>query len=361
MAGFTPGPVNGGAALQLGGDVNADPLDWLPPAAAERLRALRLRATDLHRAIPDFEARQAANLAKTQSAQRLARLTAHRTEMAGIGGGFELSADDPRVATEQRKLAALTKEALRVNGLYERRAAEWNASSRALVGVESWLRAGRPGGAVLVDHEGDAPKLRNGESLQDGITRFRKKIVDFLAEISDIERRPLPSGWCRQRARTQIEALAARGKPNVQALVAGDLDVVQFASERHSRNLTGFDIKGIPVTGIVAWEAPDLMGLFAHVHKRALLEAVDNLIAAECVDDAKALAPDARERTLADIRVKLLDAERAECSLVWAALEAKLPAEFRGDTDPRALLAVELVAAPANAAVTGMHSFQIVG
>jgi hypothetical protein len=363
MADFTPAPVNGGAALELSGDVNIDPVDWLverAPQAAERLRKLRLRATDLHRAIPDFEARQAANLAKTECAQRLARLTAHRTQMTGTGFGYELLPDDPQVVLQTKKLAAATQAADRLNSLYEQRSKEWNASSRALVSVEAWLKAGRPSGTVLQDHPGEAPKMKNGETLPDAIARFRKRISDLKAELSDIEGRGPPSSWCRQKAKAQIEALAARGRPNVQALVSGGLDVIQFATERHSHNVTGFDIRGKPVAGVSSWEQPDILGLFAHVHKQALLAAVDALIVAQA-DDARALSPEARERTASDLQVKKLSAERDLCALIWAAIEAKLPENFPGDIDPRALLAVELVATPATAAVTSTHTFEIVG
>jgi hypothetical protein len=322
---FTPAPRDGGNALALTGYVSADAAEWLPPKAAERLRALRLRATDLHRAIPDFEARQAANLAKTECAQRLARLTAHRTEMAGTGFGYELLPNDPHLVLQTKKLAAATQAAERINNLYETRAAEWNAASRALVSVESWLKAGRPSGTVLQDYAGDAPKLKNGETLQGAILRFRKKIAEVQTEISDIERRPLLAAYCRQKAKAQIEMLAARGKPNARALVAGSLDVIQFASERHSHNLNGYDAKGKPITGVAAWEAPDLLGLFCHIHKAALILAVDAAIAAECVDESKAVAPDARERTLADLRVKLFQAELDDCAATFLAIfEQKL-------------------------------------
>jgi hypothetical protein len=90
MAGLTPAPatLEASPALTLSGDANTDPLDWLPPAAAEKLRNLRQRSTDKHGAIPPFEQRQEANAKKTEAAQRLARLTGRRTELSGTGFGF---------------------------------------------------------------------------------------------------------------------------------------------------------------------------------------------------------------------------------------------------------------------------------
>jgi hypothetical protein len=157
--------------------------------------------------------------------------------------------------------------------------------------------------------------------------------------------------------------LAARGKPNVQALVAGDLDVVQFASERHSHPINAFAPRGMPVAGIAAWEPPDALALLVWLNQAALIAAIDREIAG-VADDAVALAPDQREKAAAKLRGELLAAERGECALTWSAIEQKLPAEFRGDTNPIALLGVELIAAPATAAVAGPvieHAYDLDG
>jgi hypothetical protein len=171
----------------------------------------------------------------------------------------------------------------------------------------------------------------------------RKKIADLQAEISDVERRPLNSAYCRKKAKAQIEMLAARGKPDVRALVARD-GAIQFATERHSHNLNGFDAGGRPISGIAAWEQPDLLALFCHVHKAAMQAAVDTVIAAE-VDDTKAMIPETKEKTMAELRVRWLQAERDLCSLTWVGIDQKLPVEF-GDADPRAVLGVDLVFSP---------------
>jgi hypothetical protein len=359
---FPPAPVNGGAALEIGGDVSVDPSEWLPPAAAERLRALRLRANDLHQAIPNFEKRQEAITAKTEAAQRLARLTGRRSELSGSGFGFELSPDDPRVGAEQKKLDSLTKAAELINSLYLQRSKDWTASSAVLAHTESWLKQGKPGGTMVVDHVREPLKLRNGQSLPDEIAKFRKKISELQAELARVENAPLPSSWCKQRAREQVEILVKRGRPDVRALVMLGRDI-EFAQERHSHPLTAVLPKGTPVSGICGWEQADTLALFCWLHQTALVAAVDREIGSEA-DDAVALTPDQREKAAAKLRGELLDAERAECSLVWAALDQKLPVEFRAETDCCALLAAELVTPPVTAAATGSvgdHVFDLVG
>jgi hypothetical protein len=367
MAGFEPAPMNAGNALTLSSDVNVDPVEWLTeqaPQAAARLQALKDRADLLHKTLPTWDVRSLAAEKKTEAVQRLARLRARRTEIAGTGFGFDLPPDDPQVVAQEKLVRRASREVDRIAGIYEQKVGEWSAASRTVVACNSYLKSGKPGGTVLIDYTGDPPKLRNDQSLPDEISRFRKKIAELQAEIADIENRPLPSAYCRKKAKAYIETLSARGKLDVRALVAGGLDV-QFASERHSHNISGFDVAGKPVAGVVSWQAPDLIGLFAHVHKQALLSAVDAAITAECVDDAKALTPEAKDRTLADLRVKLLQAERDDCALTHQAIfEQKLgQIEFRGDADPRAVLNIELLVAPAKAAVTapGTHSFEIVG
>ena len=66
-----------------------DAVEALPDGAAERLRALRQKSADLHSLLPPLEDRQAANAARHAAAERLKKLTDHRSV-----AGFELDDGD---------------------------------------------------------------------------------------------------------------------------------------------------------------------------------------------------------------------------------------------------------------------------
>jgi hypothetical protein len=72
----------------------------VPPAAADRLRALRQHVADLHKVIPAFDDLQQMNMERIQAEQRLKRLTDHPHD-----DGFNLPQDDHRVT--QRTLDKL--------------------------------------------------------------------------------------------------------------------------------------------------------------------------------------------------------------------------------------------------------------
>lgn len=90
-------------------------------------------------------------------------------------------------------------------------------------------------------------------------------------------------------------------------------------------------------------EVIDTMALFAWFHRDALvarLEAEIDTLA----DDAAALSSQEREQRLAEIAADRLIAERAECALLSRMQADGPPIEHRVEADPRAVLAVELVA-----------------
>src|SRR5258707_118227 len=87
-----------------GGPPQFDP-EWLPPAAADRLRSLRQRAADAHAIIPAFETIREASMAKIEAANAVARLTSHPQD-----GGFGLKPDDPRVVAAQKHLDKMTAD-----------------------------------------------------------------------------------------------------------------------------------------------------------------------------------------------------------------------------------------------------------
>ena len=80
-----------------------DPLEHLPPAAADRLRALRQRSADAHMLVPAFESIREASMARVAAENTLRRLTDHPQ-----AGGFALKPDSRQVTEARRTLDKAT-------------------------------------------------------------------------------------------------------------------------------------------------------------------------------------------------------------------------------------------------------------
>ena len=131
QVGLTPAPLETTFAEQTAFDgplVNVPSLDvieLLPAGAcADRLRALRQRAADLHMLVPEFEKLQDVNIEKIKAEGEVRRMLASPHDH-----GFNLQPDDHRVIAAQRRLDKLTAEAKRLTELREVRSASWAESS----------------------------------------------------------------------------------------------------------------------------------------------------------------------------------------------------------------------------------------
>jgi hypothetical protein len=198
---FEPGPANPQPfAVGMHLQPQYDPIDGLPPLAAERLRMLRQRAADAHALIPPFEDVREASMRKIEAANALKRLTDHPQDF-----GHGLKPDDRRVIEAQRHLDKMTADAKLLTELQQVRSAAWQSASQAKATCETWLRD--PHGTVLEDYEGDVPKLAKGESITDAIERLRRRARELRADLHRIASAPYPSSYAKQRMREQIEAL----------------------------------------------------------------------------------------------------------------------------------------------------------
>jgi hypothetical protein len=99
------------------------------------------------------------------------------------------------------------------------------------------------------------------------------------------------------------------------------------------------------VPSFAVTEVPDVLALFAFVHKAALLASLDALVSEEA-DDYAALTHEARQQQEAEVQGDLLATERNESALVWQAMAEEPPVEHRNDCSPQAILQCRLVTAP---------------
>jgi hypothetical protein len=184
----------------------------------------------------------------------------------------------------------------------------------------------------------EPPKLAKGESLMDGILRLQRRGRELRADLHRIESSCFPSSYCKQRMREQIEQLAMQGAPSVSRLVELD-GPVDFQTHRLQSEV-------LSEQRVLAFsQVPDVIGLFAWMHKPALIAALDAEIDAEA-DDGASLTHEARQLRTAETMGDLLAVERDECALVWRAMDERLPCEFRADCDPLAILQIQLITTP---------------
>jgi hypothetical protein len=332
---FEPGPANP-QPLPIAFDAGPpfDPLDGLPAGAADRLRALRQRASDAHSVIPKFEDVHELSTSRMKAEQRLKRLLDHQQD-----GGFHLDPTDRLVIEAQRRLETLTADLKRINELNEARSEAWRTASGALQNVEAWLRDGRPHGTVLEAFNGPDTKLNKGEGVTDAIERLRRRGRELKADLHRIRSAPFPSGYCKAQIKQQIEILAQAGAPAVNDVVERDGKIVWPTQQVRS---TVYNAE----PGTIAFaEISDAIALFAWLHRDALIKRIDAEIDAAS-DDAAALTHEVRQRREAGVMDELLAVERDETVLVIRAQAQGMPVEHRSDINPVALLGVQLVTAP---------------
>jgi hypothetical protein len=228
--------------------------------------------------------------------------------------------------------------------LHQVRSAAWRDAGRVLTAVESWLKTGRPGGTILKDHEAPPPALKAGETLAAALERARERVDECRSTVDRIENAPWPSAHFKHRLREQVEALCARGKPDIRPLLERDADAVWPESILRSSVLNAQLSEG--ARGAIGMaQAPDALALLTWLLKDQLLKRLDAEIDS-LADDDTALDAEAREIRLSEAMARLLEAERLEAGLTYAALEQRLVGvEFR-DINPIAILGVELIATP---------------
>ena len=244
----------------------------------------------------------------------------------------------------------------RLTALQQERSTAWQSASRVMTACESWLRHGVPSGVTLVDIDAKPPMLNKGESLPDAIARLQRRGRELKSDLARISAAPYPSAHVRAKIRAEVEALASRGMPVVSDIVEHDRSVV-WPMQRLQASVYNGETPTFASTEVV-----DTLALFAFVHQRALLDALDKLVTEEADDDA-ALSHADRETRAAVVAGDLLACEMDEASLTWSAIEQRLPVEHRADIAPQAILQVRLVTAPRSngSGSSPLMAFDIIG
>jgi hypothetical protein len=136
LTGFPPAPLETTVAPTplagaFPGPPAFDPLELLPPSAADKLRALRQRRADAHALIPEFETVREASLARIEAENALKTLLAHPQEF-----GRNLKPDDPLVIAATKHRDKMADDFRRLQELQEVRSAAFQAAGAALAACE---------------------------------------------------------------------------------------------------------------------------------------------------------------------------------------------------------------------------------
>ena len=260
---FQPAPANL-QPLSFDGFHAAPPFDvieLLPPAAADKLRALRQRSADAHAVCVSHSELQEQTALKNDAEQALKRLTDHPSN-----GGHNLPPTDPRAVVAEKHLAKMTDDLRRLQERTEARATAWQAASAAMAACEAYLRDGKPGNTTLEAVEIEPPKLAKGENgLLDAVSRLRHHCRELRADLHRIESAPFPSSYAKRKMREQIEALAQRGVPDVSVLIEHDRDIA-WPTQRLSSQVIGAEQRALAFAEVTDTPALNEAGGTARGH-----------------------------------------------------------------------------------------------
>lgn len=297
--------------------------------------------------------RQAADDAAALAREATDRRNALRPDLLQVRGELNdtrrLSPVDGRGVGDHRAeglrtaLARLQMEADRLDHLIDRRGAD-HQRRRALVNAIERALADAP--ADHIRHvDGPEPKLRRGESNTQAVQRVRAELEALAAERAAVLSAPIPSATAKSQLRAEVETLAARGRPDVSALLAG----------RGGIGWPGLDAAPYPTPAAVFGrgqaETPMLDGaaILAWMARDEIIERLEAAIDAHA-DDERALTDEQRTERLAEIARRELEAERAEEFYITQAETDCVVIERRPDASPLAVLGVEIINEPVDVA-----------
>lgn len=329
-ASIVSGPLPGRLSMQFG-----DPVDLLPPPAAERLHKLRQQRDDAILLVrSDFEETQNQRLEIQGYRTRLNELRGPRG-----AGGYDLADDDVRVKSEAARLDKKMAELKRLSELSELRGERSRMLNTTIKHVEDWVRS-KPSGTAIAMCEPVDVQPRKGEDLQGAIERVRRYERELHSDAVRIAAAPHPSAARKEAVVREVEALAQQGKPNAANSIEHG-EPVAWPLAHHQ-----FEIYNVDPGAVVFGQLIDIRAFMSWWDKEGMIQRLSAEID-EVSDDEAALSDDERKRKIAEISADLLALEYEEAALVWRAQGDGAAVMHRPDIDPRALLGVTLVPASA--------------
>ncbi|UGY28182.1 hypothetical protein HU675_0016255 [Bradyrhizobium septentrionale] len=336
--GFQPATAADFGPVTFHGNRTADdPATLLDGRPLEKWTWIDQRRADLFSQIPSFEQVQELRLEALGYKNRIADLTRHQSE-----GGFGLDAAAPLVVSEMRKLQRAERELTRLSELKEVRSLRWNATGQLRQSVNDWVLRGIPGNCTL-DVVEDAPLSElmtkaDGGRIEAAVGRYQLRQRECAAGRHRVNSQQWPISLGEADAKELIERRADAAAPNLELAIEHGKPI-SFATTTQSALVHNAQ------PGAVAFiEAEDAVGLVCWLLGPELLKKIS--AGFREMSDGNALDQQQRETMLATIDADDLLAQRAECSLIWAAAERGEIIDFRPTTSPQAVLGVALRTVP---------------
>jgi hypothetical protein len=318
-----PAPVSAPAHI-------AKRLKALPACAIKKYDRLRRAATKARAAIDGLQVEIDRVRENRSAAQRDLALHDRRyPPQETIKDGKRVIADDPA----RTELAAAVDD-------FTRELARLQAEAHSVVipnigTIESWLAAQDPG-AKFVPAMVAVPKLGKHETLAAALERVNEDMRRVADELATVQNAPRTVTEAKAAMRARIEALAARGRPDVAGLFTDD--DVRWPTEQFIAG--GHGAHEYAVTATVK----DHLALLVWAHREALIAALDREIEAHSADDVDALSADDQAARIAQLTAQLTVLKR-QAEQLRDRLEADgVPVPQRDFTDVEVLLGIERAA-----------------
>lgn len=136
--------------------------------------------------------------------------------------------------------------------------------------------------------------------------------------------------------REQVAGWVEAGRPNVSGSISNGSDVM-FETERVT-----VDVHSEP-RSLGFFEAPNLIATLAWFDPDRMIARLDEELTEEAGSYTEALTDVDRQKAEAEVLGDLLECERTEVGLIELAATRGTNISYRSDTNPQALLAVQLV------------------
>lgn len=191
---------------------------------------------------------------------------------------------------------------------------------------------------MLAMHPAIKPELRKGETAIDAVERLRRRVRELKADVDRTRAAPWPSKMAKGRMRERIDELAEAAKPRVDWLIEHG-EPLEFQNMSVQVSVAATDR---PMLGFA--EVPDVLGLLIWLQREAMIAALDRAID-EVADDEAALTLEQRQKAERQTLADLLATEREEIATidVGRTRTQGMSLDYRSDSDPRAVLGIELV------------------
>jgi hypothetical protein len=303
-------------------------VDRLPEAARARYHAINAQADD-------FSALNRASWERVDEAQQaVARTEARLRDVLRRPG---ISLDDNSTADAKAKDVAARAELKRLQAQHEARQEAGQPVRELCARLQDYLDRTLSHLDVIESAPPiAAPTLKKGQSWGEAVADARARLDKFHDDLTAVTNATLPADVAKEKARAQVAALAAKGRPNVLELIEGRerFSFSQiYSGAEFVRDPTGAVVGTSGRAGYKFNPEATLAWLFEREIADAVCRAID-----QDADPASALTDEQIAKKTGQLTVAILQTEREEEALIAAAESAGVSIARRTDCDPRAVL-----------------------